>query len=231
MALARLILRASGYPIERDLRAHRLWEMVWDRLELLQKFLLHIDELQHVVQYITERERQEVANILKHGMHDRRISLIISGVDELKPFLDFDPQLLRRLTVKAFDPITPDSIGEVESMVKDYAAAAGLDLELEEKGVVRHDFHLRLAQSAMNAFGYAIVVTHLAIEVALHENSTTLTRNHFATMYAQKTNATADRNPFLASQWHTIDCKTLFQKTATYLPPAPASRKRAKCVS
>lgn len=228
MTLARLILRASGYPIERDLPAHRLWEMVWDRLQFLRRFLLHIDELQHVVQHVSEKERQEIANILKHGMYERRISLIISGVDDLKPFLDFDPQLFRRLTVKLFEPISPKSIADVESMVRDYAQAAGLDLDLEEKGAIRPDFHLRLAHAAMNAFGYAIVVTHMAIEVALNEKSTVLTREHFATMFARKTSSAADRNPFIALQWHAIDCSILFPTKEVPPPPAPASRKRSK---
>ena len=227
MTLARLVLRTSGYPIERDLPAHRLWEMVWDRLDYLQKFILHIDELQHVVQHISEKERQDIANLLKHGMHERRISLIISGVDDLKPFLDFDSQLLRRLTIKPFAPIGPESIGDVETMVEGYAKAAGLTLDLEED-LLRPDFHLRLAHAAMDAFGYAIVVTHMAIEVALNEKSTVLTREHFATMFAQKTSTAADRNPFIAPQWHAIDCSILFPKKEVPPPPAPASRKGSK---
>lgn len=227
MTLARLILRTSGYPIERDLPAHRLWEMVWERLANLRKFILHIDELQHAVQYVPEKDRQEIANILKHAMYGRRISLIVSGVDALRAFLDFDPQLLRRLTVLPFGPITPDTLGNVVRMVGDYAKAAGLELDLNDDPI-RPDFHLRLAHAALNAFGYSIVVTQLAIEHALNEKATALTREHFATVFARKTGFAADRNPFIAPQWQEIDCAALFPKAEIPAPPAPASRRKAK---
>jgi hypothetical protein len=225
MQLARMILRESGYLIERDLPAHRLWELVWERMDLLKRFILHIDELQHVVQHMSEKDKQEVANLLKHGMYGRRISLIISGVDALVPFLECDPQLLRRLTIKRFDPLGADTIPDLERAVKDYANAAGLTLDTEDSPE-RPDFYARLAYAGLNAFGYSVVLTHLAIEQALKTGSLVLNREHFTTVFAKKTGFALDRNVFRANNWHEIDCTSLFPKKDVPPPPALTSRRR-----
>jgi hypothetical protein len=225
MQLARMTLRVSGYPIERDLPAHRLWEMVWERMDLLKRFILHIDELQHVVQHISEKEKQEVANLLKHAMYGRRISLIISGVDTLVPFLEFDRQLLRRLTIKRFAPLDAETMPDLERAVKDYAHAAGLTVDTEDPPE-RPDFYARLAHAGLNAFGYSIVVAHLAIERALKTGALVLKREHFAHVFAQKTNFAADRNVFLADRWHEIDCTSLFPTKD--IPPPPGRSRRKK---
>jgi Cdc6-like AAA superfamily ATPase len=227
MTLARSVLRESGYPIERDLPAHRLWELVWERMDMLKRFVLHLDELQHVVQHISDKERQEVANLLKHAMYGRRISLIISGVDALTPFLEFDPQLLRRLTIKRLAPLDAETIPDLERAVKDYVHAAGLTVDTGDLPE-RPDFYARLAHAGLNAFGYSIVVAHLAIECALKTGASVLNREHFATIFAMKTNSSADRNVFLADKWHEIDCTILFPKKDVPPPPAPARRKGSK---
>jgi Cdc6-like AAA superfamily ATPase len=225
MQLARMILRESGYPIERDLPAHRLWELVWERMDLLKRFILHIDELQHVVQHMSDKDKQEVANLLKHGMYGRRISLIVSGVNDLVPFLEFDPQLLRRLTIKRFDPLGADTIPDLQRAVQDYANAAGLTLDVEDRAE-RPDFYARLAHSGLHAFGYSIVVAHLAIEHALKTGSSVLNREHFTTIFARKTSFALDRNVFRADNWHEIDCSSLFPKKDVPPPPTPASRRK-----
>lgn len=227
MQLARVILRTSGYPIERDLPAHRLWEMVWERMDLLRRFVLHLDEFQHVVQYMSDKDKQEVANTLKHAMYGRRISLIISGVDALRSFIEFDEQLLRRVAVKHFAPLDTDTIPDLQRAVEDYARAAGLTVNTEDDEALP-DFYVRLAHAGLNAFGYAIVVTHLAIEQALKAGSPTLDREHFAQIFAAKTGFTADRNVFKADRWHEIDCTMLFPKKDIPPPPEPAKRKGKK---
>jgi hypothetical protein len=227
MQLARMILRESGYPIERDLPAHRLWELVWERMDLLKRFILHIDELQHVVQHMSEKDKQEVANLLKHAMYGRRISLIVSGVDALVAFLEFDPQLLRRLTIKRFEPLGADTISDLERAVKDCANAAGLTLDIEDLSE-RPDFYARLARAGLNAFGYSITVAHLAIEQALKTGSSVLNREHFTTVFAKKTGLALDRNVFRANNWHEIDCASFFPKKDVPPPPAPASRRKKR---
>ncbi len=225
MQLARTILRASGYPLKRDLPTHQLWELVWERLDAMEKFLLHIDELQHVVQYLTDKDRQEMANTLKHSMEGRRISLILSGVDAMVDFLQFDEQLFRRMTLKPLPPMSPDTLPDLERAVFEYASAAKLEFAVD----MRHsDFFARLAHAGLRAFGYAIVLTHSAIERALLLGDTTLTVEHFAQIFAAKTAVTADRNPFLAPNWHAIDCASYWQRPDEPTAPTPSARRGRK---
>jgi len=226
MQLARSLLVATGYRVERDLPSHRLWEMALDRLQLLRKFIIHFDEMQHVVHNVSDKDLQQMADTLKNAMYNRRITLILSGVPTLAPFIQFDAQLFRRMTIVAFEALGPQSFTNVLRMLRDYAGAAQLELvagDTEETP----DFVPRLSHAVLNAFGYAIVLTQLAIEHALQTNSETLPREHFATVFARKTAFAADRNPFLVDHWHEIDCAKMFEKAEIAAPPAPA-RRRAK---
>ncbi len=225
MQLARSLLRGSGYSIERDLPSHRLWELALDRLDRMQRFIVHFDEMQHVVHNMPEKDLQQMADTLKNAMYNRRISLILSGVKTLIPFLHFDPQLFRRLTIVPFEGVTPETYGEIEDMLHAYAQAAGLTASFGD-AAISHDFIARLCHAALNAFGYAIVLTQLAIEQALQSGNNALTKEHFATVFAQKTAFMADRNPFLADRWHEIDCSKMFKKPDVSPPPTPARRGR-----
>jgi Bacterial TniB protein len=224
MQLARTILRASGYPIERDLPAHRLWELAFERLENLQKFILHLDELQHVTHNVSEREQQAMCDILKNAMYGQRLTIIISGVDTLIPFLQFDDQLFRRLTIMPFDAMTPSDLPDVERMVREYAAAANLTVVTTPEEAL----YARLSHAALRGFGYAVVITLLAIENAMLTASATLSKLNFANAFAKKTGFAADRNPFLASRYFEIDCSAIAEKKLISPPPEPTKRGSKK---
>ena len=225
MQLARAILRRSGYPIERDLPAHRLWEMVWERLDLIKKFVLHIDELQHVTQHLSEKDMQEVVNLLKHAMEARRISIVISAVDTVLPFLQFDPQLFRRFDFMEFEKISPSTLGDLQRAVHDFAKSAGVTAD--ESLETHRDFYSRLAHAGLGAFGYSIVLTHLAIERCLKSGDDKLTVEHFTGAFALKSAFPLDRNPFKAERWHEIDCSALFVEKQI-APPEPSVKNRRK---
>ena len=105
MQLARALLRATGYVLERDMAAHRLWEKAFDRLQAMRKFIVHFDEMQHVVHNMPEKDLQQMADTLKNAMYNRRITLIVSGVATLVPFIQHDAQLFRRLAILPFEGI------------------------------------------------------------------------------------------------------------------------------
>lgn len=224
MQLARALLRATGYVIERDMAAHRLWEKALDRLQAMRKFIVHFDEIQHVVHNMPERDLQQMADTLKNAMYNRRITLILSGVSTLVPFIQFDAQLFRRLAILPFDSNTPDKHDDIRKVLGTYAKAAGLS-EFRASKLDNADFIARLSHAALNAYGYTVVLTQLAIENALEKGSDRLTDENFATVFAQKTSFSADRNPFLAPNWHMIDCSKMFEKVLE-APPAAISRKR-----
>ncbi|PYF01821.1 TniB protein [Rhodopseudomonas faecalis] len=210
MQLARALLRATGYAVQRDLPAHRLWEMAFERLHHMRKFIVHFDEMQHVVHNMPDKELQQMADTLKIAIDDHRITIILSGVETLKPFLQFDTQVLRRFTIVPFEEINHDNHGEIVHMVESYAKAANLKAKLGDREEVKADFIARLAHAALNAYGYSIVLTHLAIEHALQGGYPHLVPEDFATVFARKTGFAADRNPFIAPAWLDIDCSKIF---------------------
>lgn len=249
MQLARSLLRATGYGVERDLPAHRLWEMAFDRLVNMRKFIVHFDEMQHVVHNMPEKDLQQMADTLKNAMYKHRITLVISGVDTLENFLHFDPQLFRRLSIVEFSGIEPDQHGELLDMVEIYADEANLSLNLrnpndeadsttsaaenyealQNAGEREADFIARLSLASLKAYGYSIVMTHLAIEEALQCGTGSLTQEHFATVYARKTGAAADRNPFITPKWHHLDCAKMFEdRDISVTHEKPKSRKGKK---
>jgi hypothetical protein len=107
-------------------------------------------------------------------------------------------------------------------MVSEYAAAATLNLQSNAE----EELVPRLAHAALGGFGYAIVISLLAIEHALRSKSQTLTRDDFAAVFARKTGFSADRNPFLADRWHEIDSGAFFPRKEVAPPPKPAQRSR-----
>lgn len=236
MQLARALLRATGYGVERDLPAHRLWEMAFERLHNMKKFIVHFDEIQHVVHNMPAKELQQMADTLKNAMDDHRITIILSGVETLKPFLQFDTQLLRRFAIVPFDKVKRENHADIVHVVETYAKAANLEFKLGERdGIkpsdVKADFIARLSHAAFSAYGYAIVLTHLAIEHALQGGRAHLVPEDFATVFARKSGFAADRNPFIAPAWLDIDCEKIFIEpnlsgaTQTMKPNAKAKSK------
>lgn len=223
--LARALLRATGYVIERDLPAHRLWEKAFDRLQQMRKFIVHFDEMQHVVHNMPDKDLQQMADTLKNAMYARRITVVLSGVATLEPFIQHDPQLFRRLTIVPFKGITPDKHADIKKMIVKYSEAAGL-AKIENSDVDTDDFISRLSHAALNAYGYSIVLTHLAIENALRRGHDRLAVDHFSTIFIAKTGFTAERNPFKADEWYNIKCEKMFEKTEELPQDSPTSRKR-----
>lgn len=225
--LARALLRATGYIIERDLPAHRLWEKAFDRLHQMKKFIVHFDEMQHVVHNMPEKDLQQMADTLKNAMYARRITIILSGVKTLEPFIDFDPQLTRRVAIVPFEGITADKHGDVRKMIITYVAAAGLK-PIDKSDIDTDDFISRLCHAALYGYGYAINLTHSAIENALQRSHERLAVDHFSTIFVAKTGYTAERNPFKADDWYNLECEKMFEKKTVEADQESSTSRRRK---
>jgi hypothetical protein len=223
--LARALLRATGYIIERDLPAHRLWEKAFDRLHQMQKFIVHFDEMQHVVHNMPEKDLQQMADTLKNAMYARRITIILSGVETLGPFIDFDPQLTRRVAIVPFKGIAAEKHGDIRKMIVTYVAAAGLK-PIEKSDIDTDDFISRLCHAALYAYGYSINLTHFAIENALQRGHDRLAVENFSAIFIAKTGFTADRNPFKADDYTKTECAKMFEKPKEAETVSPTSRQR-----
>jgi hypothetical protein len=219
--LGRRILIKSGYPLERELPAHRLFELIGQRLNAMGKIVLAIEEFQHVVHNVPVKDQETVADALKTLMETERITLTLSGVETLLPFLALDPQLDRRLTKVAFRRLTPADLDQVADMVHTYVEEAGLQIAYEDN----EELFARLAHASLYALGLSIETTISAIAHCKGTGEATLTREHFASVYAAKSGKAAPDNPFLADRWHEIVCKTAVEKANPVGPPSPTERK------
>jgi hypothetical protein len=222
--LGRRILIKSGYPLERELPAHRLFELAGQRLNAMGKIVLAIEEFQHVVHNVPEKDQETVADVLKNLLETERITLILSGVETLLPFLAFDPQLDRRLTKVFFPRLTPADLDLVADMVHAYVEEAGLQVAYADS----EDLFARLAHASLYALGLSIETTISAIAYCKRKGDATLTRDHFASVYAAKSGKSAPDNPFLAERWHEIVCRTSVAEANASGPPLATERKDSK---
>jgi hypothetical protein len=218
--LGRKILIASGYPLERELPAHRLFEIVGQRLNAMGKIVLAIEEFQHVVHNVPDKDQQAVADILKHLMEVERITVIISGIETLVPFLALDPQLDRRMSKVYFHRLAPADLDKVADMVHAYVEEAGLEIAYSDNDVL----FPRLMHASLQAWGLSIENTIAAIAFCKQKGDATLTKDHFASIYAAKTGKAAPENPFIADRWHEIVCKTAVREANPAGPPAATER-------
>ena len=77
--LARALLRATGYTLERDMTAHRLWEKAFDRVRKMRKFIVHFDEMQHVVHNMPEKDLQQMADRRREHVVVALVVLVMLG--------------------------------------------------------------------------------------------------------------------------------------------------------
>jgi hypothetical protein len=221
--LGRRILIKSGYPLERELPAHRLFELVGQRLNAMGKIVLCIEELQHVVHNVPVKDQQTVADTLKNLMETERLSIVLSGVETLIPFLALDPQLDRRITKVNFHRLTSADLDLVADMVHAYVEEAGLQIAYSDSDAV----FARLVHASLYAWGLTIETTISAIAFCKQKGDTALTPEHFASVYAAKSGKPAPDNPFLAERWHEIVCKTSVEE-ADAAGPALATERKPK---
>jgi hypothetical protein len=219
--LGRRILIKSGYPLERELPAHRLFELVGQRLNAMGKIVLCIEEFQHVVHNVPVKDQETVADTLKNLMETERISLVLSGVETLIPFFALDPQLDRRMTKVYFHRLTPADLDLVADMVHAYVEEAGLQIAYSDSDAV----FARLVHASLYAWGLTIEMTISAIAFCKQKGDTALTREHFASVYAAKSGKPAPDNPFLAERWHEIVCKTSVEEANAAGPALATERK------
>ncbi len=218
--LGRRILFASGYPVERELPAHRLFELAGQRLNAMGKPVLAIEEFQHVTHNTSDRDQQTVADILKHLMEAERISVIISGIETLKPFLALDSQLDRRMSKVYFNRLEPTDIDTLADIVHGYVEQAGMEIAYSDADAL----FPRLMHASLYALGLSIENTIAAIAWAKQSGAGTLNKAHFSATYAAKSGKPASENPYEAERWYEVKVETTVEKPNPNGPTPPAAR-------
>ncbi|MEN3236341.1 TniB family NTP-binding protein [Methylobacterium ajmalii] len=243
--LGRDTLRTVGYPLERDIKEHLVWERVRHRLMERKKALLIFDEMQHITQTANVFEQEKVANTIKDLMINRkwRSSIIVCGLPAVADFIHSDEQLRRRATFLQMKHLRmPDDNLGIADIVSGLAKVAGLTSQGDS------EIAPRLIHAAGGRLGVAVEITQNAIEMALAlsdfetgeadgelallstlgaSTPGILTIQHFADAFRRRSGYASDENPFISRDW-----------TSTMAPgPAPTDdsqrprRRRSRKVS
>ena len=203
--LGNSLLKALGYPTVRDLKENIVWQMVRERLQTHGVRYVHIDELQHAVEYATDGELQKVRNTLKALLQqsDWPVCLILSGLPMLIPFIQGERQLKRRSRFVTFaDMSLSTDRDDIHAMARGMIIGAG---KLSARTIFNDAFYARLLHAAEYQFGTMIEYVQDAIDEALDEGVTEITIDHFANVYEARSGCDSEFNVFTSVEWHKID--------------------------
>ncbi len=200
--IAERILRAAGYPVQKELPENVAWNLVTQYLPICGVRLVHIDEFQHVSQRNDKAQRQKIRDSMKDVMQipDFPVSFIVSGLPEIAEFLQPDRQIKRRSRTIVFHPLSYERDRSfLETMINNYVSKAGLKVDLGGELVKR----LIHAASAQN--GIFIEYLLEGIEQALLLDRDVLDIGCFEDVYAIRSGCLPDQNVFTANHWKSID--------------------------
>ena len=222
-------LTVLGYPLQRDRTSAIIWDMVHSHLRLRQTLVLHFDEAQDFSVNQNPREMQAMINTLKALMQNPNwpISIVLSGMPQLRDLINMDPQLARRFTPVQFAKLDPvlDG-GPIMKMVAGYAEAAAIEIgpDLHERSFVR-----RLIHAAAGEFGLTVELLLSAIEISLRAKQPELDLPSFAQAFTHRSGCVPDFNPFTREDYTAINTRLLLLgRTPEEDEPRPKKRGRKK---
>lgn len=201
--LAETVLAASGYVPTRRLRENEAWDLVRHHLKIADIRIVHIDELQHVVQTGDERVIQKVRDSLKDLMAPGSgVSIIASGLPGCETLIDDDTQIDRRCRVIRLEKLKLST--DLDHVRETVIAFATLG-EIACDEVVADEFLARLCHAAQYAFGILVEYVQDAVRVALQSASSALAPQHFAAVYVARTGSRSDNVFLMSAGWNAID--------------------------
>lgn len=200
-------LHGLGYPLRRSATAGYIWGLVQNSLCQRRVLFLHLDEAQDLHINQNRPERQAVVNTLKSLMQNSEwpTGLILSGMPSLKFLLNQDAQLARRISVLHFRPLDPAiDLKSVSGLVKTYAEAAQISVD---SSALTPEFTRRILHAAASEFGLAVELIISAIEDAMLRQKQVFGPQNFASAFWRRSACIDDLNPFLRSDYSSIDAR------------------------
>ncbi|MBB3149200.1 hypothetical protein FHS21_005652 [Phyllobacterium trifolii] len=200
--IAERILRAAGYPVQKELPENLAWNLVTQYLPVCGVRLIHIDEFQHVSQRNDPAQRQKIRDSMKDVMQipDFPVSFVVSGLPEIAEFLQPDRQIKRRTRTIVFHPLNYERDRNfLETMINSYVSRAGLTVDFSGA------FVQRLLHAASSQTGIFIEYMLEGIEQALLLDRTVLNNRCLEDVYAIRSGCLPERNVFTAKDWRSID--------------------------
>jgi len=210
--LARRILRLMDVKMSDKLSEVELWEAVAAHMEANRVGILHFDEMQRfaTAKTVARSDRVTVADRLAATINEMLmgdrwpVSIVVSGTEEMLNFWRTKSvdQVHRRTKFVLFDEIDATYFASLDTIVKRYAKTAGLELAINTI-----DFPGRLALAGEYTLGITLELAQEAVVAAVREGSESLTTEHFGRIFARRTGAPRDENPFLSENWTAIDVR------------------------
>ncbi|SHK47726.1 TniB protein [Shimia gijangensis] len=198
-SLGLAILAGTGmHDLSERSKAWDIWKLVKHRFGLLDTTALWIDEAQDM---FFSGKPSEIDNMLKTikslMQNENAVIVILSGTERLSDVTAFDPQVNRR-----FVKIMPrdlvlgeDEVAVMEGIIRNYCKVA--DLSFDPGGKLAG----RLIHGSRGRFGRALETILDAIECALNEASSNLTRMHFAAAWEVQEGCAWKQNVFAIDDW------------------------------
>lgn len=135
------------------------------------------------------------------------VSVILSGMPQLRDLLNMDPQLARRFTPVHFVPLAPETdLAAVSKLVGSYAGSVDLSLKVDLQD---RQFTCRLIHAAAGQFGILIELVVGAIEIAMTAGRDCLLVDDFGEAFARRSGCVPDSNPFFAEDYTAINARLL----------------------
>lgn len=201
--LAVNILRAAGYDASHSRQQNELWDLLPAQLKLRKVLLIHIDETQHLLKETeADRERKNLANALKGLMNASQwpVSFIMSGLPITTELASLDEQFERRGRFVSLEDVHyPEDREMIINIISELSDAANLDAT----EIFQGDMPARITHAANNRYGRVCSIVTAAIQVALENNPTKLTRTNFIDAYLEhsQTLDAPELNPFIVDNW------------------------------
>ena len=192
------ILQATGMSgISVKTTGWEIWDIVRHRLGMMGVTVLWLDEAHDLMMTRSAKEIEDTLSMIKSLMKgENAVVLILSGTQRLAEMTSYDLQVSRRFTKIA----PPD----LEHGVHDenlFGLIEGYCDEAELKADLPDDLAARLIRASRHRFGRAIETIINAIECALFDQSTRLTKEHFVEAWAMQEGCAPSANIFEANDW------------------------------
>jgi hypothetical protein len=218
-----------GYPVTRELREAEVWQIVPAVLKQRGVFLLHFDEVGHVLQCHNPVEIQKVRNTFKALMQSKDWPvLILSGTPDIAALTQdpADEQVWRRALPLYIQDI---DLAKDAELVRNAMLGLGRDKgELDVSSIADDFFIARLIHAAINRLGIVIELIQDAVENALHRGAKRLEVRHFAEAYDRRTGCDPNSNVFTQDNWEKIDPRlALRRRDGELYAPLAMNRSRS----
>jgi hypothetical protein len=189
------ILHRLGYRPRKSLREHDVWERVYANLASQGVAILVIDEMHNVLKGRNVNEREKIAMTLKSLMvsEENPMQLVLSGLSDLKKFVDTYEEFHRRSHFLELTPLRP--LTDDKKLLA-FLSALEKSIGMDTCGFTEHDMPQRFLIASRGLVGRMAYFVQEAATIAISLDDTEVTQEYLAEAYRRPYAVNARNNPF-----------------------------------